>query len=661
MINEKISKLRKEITRHDKFYDEGRPEITDSEYDKLYLELVELEKRHPELDDPTSPTRRIVVSDVERVSNLEKIRHTTPMLSLEKATSFDEVESFLSRVKSPVLLQEKLDGLSIILRYEDYELKQAITRGNGLIGEDVTHILRKFKNIPKTIEEESLEVRGEIIMPYEDFERANLDGKYSNPRNYASGQLRRVDNEGIEDLGLQVIAYDITSDPGEMTDDIDRLRFLKSLGFDVVKHKEFDYKNLEGLQEEIIKYEDVLREQLPYMIDGLVIKVSSSSIRDKFGSTSKHPKWAIAYKFKSLDAITTLLDVSWSVGKQGQITPVAILDIVEIDNVNIGRATLHNVGNIKDKDIKINDRVIVKRANDVIPFIVGPVLELRKGLESKVVIPESCPSCGEKTEFKGEHLFCLNRNCEPQLKARLVHYASREAMNIDGLAEKTVEIFYEEGIIRSISDIYNLKNKRKEVLSLKGYGEKKFDRIVDSVEKSKKNDFNQFLYGLSINNIGRSASRALAKEFKDMSSILDSLKDKGALKEQILTIPDFGDIMADNFINFLLVDKNIELIRTLRDNGVNMTEEIEEEVIVDANSEIFDMRFAITGKLELVKNRGELQKMIEAKGGKIAKSISKNVDYLVNNDIHSNSSKNKAAKELNIPIITEDEVLKMIS
>lgn len=670
MIRERIEELREEVLKHDRLYDEGKPEITDAEYDVLYLELVKLEKEHPEYDDPASPTKRIVVSESTKVSRLSKVTHSSPMLSQEKATTFDEVKDFMVQMDDEILIQEKLDGLTVVLRYSEGQLKQAITRGNGLIGEDVTHIVKAIDNVPKNIAHTlPLEVRGEVIMPYESFEKANVDGKYSNPRNFASGQLRRLDSDGISDLGLKVIVFDITDKApyDEKTKegllfnyDMEQLGFLDSQGFETVRTMAYEKDAYELVNVDIDEYESGIRKTLPYMIDGLVVKLNDLSKREKFGSTSKHPKWSLAYKFRSLDASTTLLDVMWSVGKQGQITPVAILDTVNIDFVNISKATLHNVRNIRDKDIRINDRVIVKRANDVIPFIVGPVVEVRNGFEEVVTPPDKCPSCGESTSYEGEHLYCTNRDCEPQLKGRLVHYGTRDAMDIDGLAEKTIEMFYDNGIVKNLVDIYRIKDKEDEIVALEGFGKKKFDKIVQGVEDSKKKDFNHFLYGLCIRNIGRTTSKTLAKEFGNMDNILSQMENPASMRDRLVSIPDFGETMANSFVDFFMDKENIKMIEVLKGYGINMEEINKEKPPVSYGSDVAGKSFAITGKLETVDNRATLEGMIEAHGGKVAKGVSKNTDYLVNNDSTSNSSKNKKAKDLGIPIITEAELLDMM-
>lgn len=653
---ERIEHLRSEIKKHDILYDENRPEITDGEYDELYLELERLEKAFPKSYDPESPTQKIVVSTI---SKLDKVTHSTPMLSQDKVNNIEGVLEFIKRANDDILVQEKLDGITVVLEYRSGRLFQAASRGNGEIGEDITHTVKCFSNVPKVIPfKQNLEVRLEAIIPYEDFDRVNANGEYSNPRNLASGKIRKLDNEGIRELGLKAIAFDVVSaESNSFLKDIERLDFLREQGFEVVETVLFKKEDAGGIEGFIKNYEEKVRGTLPHMIDGLVLKFNSMSTRDRLGVTSKHPKWAVAYKFKSLDATTRLNDITWQVGKQGQITPVAELEIVAIDNVNISRATLHNYNNIVTKDIRIGDTVIVKRANDVIPFIVGSVPSLRDGSEIVVEAPEYCPSCGEKTEFDGGNLFCIGLNCVPQLEGKIKHFAKRDAMNIDSLGDKAVETFIKEGLIKSVVDIYRLKDKKDEICQLEGFGEKKFNKLIEGIDASKDVDLNRFIYSLAIKNIGRSASKDLAVEFGNIDSLLTAFDDLESFKKRLLSIPDFGDIMTNNLVHFLMHKKNIDTIRELKAYGVSVKIKEVEEV---KESNITGKTFVVTGKVFKFNNREELSKKIESLGGKVAKKVSKKTDYLINNDNTSSTSKNLDAQKLNIPIITEDEAIEMM-
>ena len=379
-VLKRIEFLREEVAKHDRLYDENRPIISDSEYDELYLELERLEREHPEFYDANSPTQRIITTIVD---SLEKVRHRVPMLSQQKITTEEEVVDFVNKNKGTILVQEKLDGITIVLAYKNGRLVEAVSRGDGEIGENLLHNARHLVNLPKVIPfKERLEVRAEAILPYEDFERINIDGKYSNPRNLVSGALRQLDSSNVAGKGFKAIVFDLVYAEGMTFErDVDMLGFLKEQGFDVVETKAFEMGEIDKLLDYIKDYENNTRKTLPYMIDGLVLKVDNITLREQLGYTSKYPRWACAYKFKSMDATTKLIGITDQVGKTGQITPVAELETVNIDGVNISRATLHNYGNIRDKDIRINDTVVVARANDVIPQVVQSIKDLRDGSE----------------------------------------------------------------------------------------------------------------------------------------------------------------------------------------------------------------------------------------------------------------------------------------
>ena len=657
-ILERIILLRKEVSKHDLLYSEEKPIITDSEYDELYLELDRLERENPEFYDSESPTQKIITTVV---SSLEKVRHRTPMLSQQKITTKEEVIDFCNKNKGVILAQEKLDGITIVLAYENGRLVEAVSRGDGEVGENLLHNARHLVNLPKVIPFKGrLESRAEAVLPYKDFERINIDGKYSNPRNLVSGALRQLDSSNVQGKGFKAIVFDLIFAEGlSFESDLDKLEFLKQQGFETVKTKAFNENELLDLLEYIKHYEENERKNLPYMIDGLVLKVDNLTLREGLGYTSKFPRWACAYKFKSLDATTILLGITDQVGKTGQITPVAELETVNIDGVNISRATLHNYGNINIKDIRINDTVIVARANDVIPQIIQPIKDIRNGNEIIKEYPKKCPICNSVTEFDGANLYCTGINCSPQLEGRLKHFTSRGAMNIDGMGEKTVEEFFQRGIIKSFEDIYSISERKEEILSIDGFGNKKFERLLKGIESSKDRELNNFIYGLSIKNIGESASKDLAKEFKSMEALIKASKDVESFKERLLKVRDFGEIMSMNVIDFFLNEENINIIKALISLGVNSR--IIEVGGNSENSKILDgMVFVVTGDVTHFKNRKELQSEIEDLGGKVSGSVSKNTNYLINNDTESNSSKNKKAKELNIPIISEEDFLNLI-
>ena len=654
-ILKRIEFLREEVAKHDKLYDENKPIITDSEYDELYLELERLEREHPEYYDANSPTQKIITTIVE---NLEKVEHREPMLSQQKITTEDEVIDFVNKHKNDILIQEKLDGITIVIAYENGRMVEAVSRGDGYIGENLLHNARHFSNLPKIIPfKNRLELRAEAILPFKDFEKMNIDGKYSNPRNLVSGALRQLDSSKVQGKGFKAIVFDLVYAEGKgFETDTERLEFLKEQGFETVTTKLFDSSELDLIKKYINDYEHNIRKTLPHMIDGLVIKVDNITLREELGYTSKFPRWACAYKFKSMDATTKLIGITDQVGKTGQITPVAELETVNIDGVNISRATLHNYGNIKGKDIRIGDTVVVARANDVIPQIVQSIKDLRDGSEIIKTHPEKCPICGAITEFDGENLFCTGINCTPQLEGKIKHFASRGAMNIDGMGEKTVEEFFRRDIITTIPDIYKLKEKEEEICNIEGFGKKKFERLINGIEESKNRNLANLIYGLSIRHIGESSSKDLANEFKSIEAIIEASKNTEQFRERLLTVRDFGDKMSESVIDFFANEDNLKTIEKLLVFGVNST--IAENATVQ-NQILEGKTFVVTGTVNHFKNRKELQGEIEELGGKVTGSVSKNTDYLINNDVESNSSKNKKAKELNIPIISEEEFLEL--
>lgn len=655
-MDKKIKELQKEITKHDELYSLNQPIITDSEYDDLYMELERLEKENPTVDITDSPTQKI---KTVVVSELEKKKHRTPMLSQQKINTEEGIKDFVSNANGEFLVQDKLDGITIVLNFNKGRLTSAVSRGNGEIGEDLTHNAIHFSNLPAVIPfKGELEVRGEAILPFEDFKVLNKDGKYSNPRNLVSGSLRQLDSSKVKGKGFKAIIFDLVYIEGkEFSKDTESIDFLTKQGFEMVNSKAFQQDTgIDEVLDFVHDYENNQRQKLDFMIDGLVFKINGLDDRAELGYTSKHPRWATAYKFKSLNATTKLTGIVEQVGKTGQITPVAEFETVTIDNVDIQRATLHNYRNIRDKDIRIGDRIVVERANDVIPQVMQAIESLRTGEEEKISSPKQCPVCKAKTELIGENLYCTGIDCAPQLEGKLKHFTSREAMDIKGLGAKTVEKFYRAGIIDSILDIYYLEDKKDEITSMAGYGEKSYERIMEGVAESKEKELRNLLYGLSINNIGRSASRDLAIEFKSLEHMIELSKDTDKFKQAVLKINDFGEIMATNLVSFFQEEHNIEVLEDLI--SIGLVTKVEEVDIVDASLE--SLTFVVTGKVEKFSNRKELQRKIEDLGGKVTGSVSSNTDYLINNDKESSSSKNKKAKKLGKPIISEEEFLALI-
>lgn len=672
-VKQRMKDLAETIIKHDMLYEENRPIITDSEYDALYFELMELERKHPDLIDEKSPTR-VIYTKV--VNNLKKIKHSTPMLSQDKATTLDRILDWRRQSpQSPIIIQHKMDGLTLVLTYEDGRLKQAVTRGNGEIGEDVLHNAMVIRNIPKSIQFNGLlEVRGEVVIPFAEFDRFNADGKYSNPRNLASGMIRQLDASKTAQIGLEFYAFDIANKYSikELKCESDILLLLGKLGFTLTETcMLFHDKDGSEIQEELKRIESV-RRQLPYMIDGAVIKFDDFKSQEELGYTSKFPKWAIAFKFQSLDATTELLSVDWQVGKSGQITPVANFNPVEIDGVTISRATLHNYQNIVTKDIRIGDTIVVARANDVIPYIQQSIKDVRDGSEEVIEKPLQCPSCGShltESNRTGDSplIRCIGKNCEPQIVGKIVHWASRDALNLMSVGEVVVQDLYNAKIISSILDLYtNIENAKDFITTqMPGYGATKYSNIVSSIEKSKSASLSNILYGLSIDQIGLSTAKDIAKEFVSMGSILHLLEDVQEFVYHLQMIDGVAASVTEELLKFFgcwngkpinleYDNQNVRMIRELMSLGFSMN-----EPVTTLGDTFKGKTFVITGALS--KPRSEIQKDIENLGGKVSGSVSKKTDYLLLGDGEENSSKHQKAKELNIPILSELEFINMMN
>ncbi|HFJ9376782.1 TPA: NAD-dependent DNA ligase LigA [Bacillus paranthracis] len=664
MIEQKIKLLREEVMKHDLLYDEGTPIITDSEYDQMYYELVSLEEKHPEFADENSPTKRIYSVVVD---SLKKVKHSTPMLSQDKGHTEEDIVKFANKSDDEIIVGDKEDGLTIVLKYNNGIYYEASTRGDGYIGEDVTHTVRTITNLPKKISFKGyLEVRAESVIPFSEFERINVDGKYKSPRNLVSGSVRTLNANIAKERGLSIIAFDLVKAEGiTFEKDTEQLEFLKEQGFNVVPYKLF--KNTpEGIKELVqycLTYNKEVRPTIPHMIDGLVLKFNNLAVREALGYTSKFPRWGFAFKFDSLDATTKLLNIVETVGKSGQITPNGIFEPVEIDGVTIQKASLANYDNIKERDIRIGDTIVVARANDVIPQIVSAVTELRDGTEKEILPPTCCPVCNGEVvkEEDNVHYFCINSTCSAQQERILKHFVSRNAMNIDGLGAKTVETFYEKGILSSISDIYTLKDNLDKLSVLRGFGEKKIQKMLSGIEESKHVPLSKFLYALAIPNVGSSTGKDIAKKFKTMRHLIELSKDPVVLKTELMKIDGIGETVASSMVSYFEESHNIELIEFLYSIGFSMMEEVEEII---ASEEIEGKIFVITGSLS--KPRNDIKKEIEARGGKVSGSVSAKTNFLVLGGYNhvtgelpekeTNSSKYKNAVKFECPIISEEEL-----
>lgn len=658
LIKNEIENLREVVKNHDIAYANGTPTITDTEYDNLYYKLVELERLNPEFFDENSPTQRIY--DIE-IKDFEKRTHRVPMLSQEKAKTIEEVEKFLDRnILGSILIQQKLDGLTLVVTYENGILTKAVLRGDGYVGGDVTHIALNIENLPKVIDfKETLEIRAEAIIPEDVFLKLNVNGEYKSSRNLASGTLKSLKGSVAKERGVKAIVFDLVLAEGEeFEEDTEQLTFLKNLGFEVVETEFFRNINRDMIKDYILKYDKEIRPNLPHKIDGLVIKFNDLSIREELGYTSKHPRWGIAYKFESLDATTKLIGVEWQVSKFGKLSPVGIVEEVDIDGVSINRASLANIDNIRLRDIKLNDTVLIVRANDVIPQIISSVKELRDGTEIEINAPNECPVCGHtiteevNKESNNTTYFCYGQECRAQIERKIQHFASRNTLNIDGLGDKTVSILLEKDLIKSIPDIYELKEKVEEMKDIEGFGKKKIEKMLEGIEVSKNAPLSKVLYGLSINNIGESSAKDLAKEFRSMKNLLSY--DANTLRDKVINIKDFGEVCTNSLIEYLSNEENLLVINRLLDLGLTMEEEVEEV----QESNISGKTFVITGTLSI--GRNDMKKKLESLGAKVSGSVSKKTDYLLVGEGEENSSKYKKAQEIGVPIITEDDLNNLI-
>jgi DNA ligase (NAD+) len=642
-IEKKIRDLQAEIRKHDELYEQNTPIISDGEYDALYRKLVDLETQYPELVTPDSPTQRLAM---ELVASLEKVPHTTPMLSLEKETKEAGVRKFFAKTSGGVIVQEKLDGLTVVLEYDGGKLVDAVTRGNGYIGERVLHTVKTIKTVPQTIAFTGhLKVRGEAIIPFSEFERINVDGEYSNVRNLASGTIRQLNASVAAKRGLGLLVYDVVEiDDIVFETDTARICFLADLGFWVVPGQHFTDV------EELLRYIETMKDRrpnLPYAIDGLVLKANNLEERDELGTTSKYPKWAIAFKFEAAEATTTLRDVIWQVGRTGQITPVGVFDEVDIDGVEINRASLHNIEDIHRKDLRLGDRIVVARANDVIPQVTQAIKSERSGCEIVIQPLTVCPECGHEVRTSGPLTFCVNSACEPQKIGRLIHFASRDAMNIDGLGESLIETFVRRGWLETVADIYRLGEHAEEMEKLEGFGARKVTKLLAAIEASKAQSLAAFIYSLSITHAGRSVSKLLAKTYGHIENVM------AASATELASLEGIGDIMAESIHSFFQEETNAQLIRDLIGFGLN----VQEQQQADGDA-LKGLTFCITGTLS--RGRDEIAAEIEKLGGKVSGSVSKKTSYLVMGDGAEGSGKHQKAIEHGVKIIGETELSELM-
>ena len=666
-IQEKYTKLRSEIEYHNNlYYNEDKPIISDMEYDTLIRELKQLEQEYPELlkNDESSPTEKIGGTASEKFS---KVRHRVPMLSLSNTYNISEIEDFDKRVKKIILaenvednskkleyiLELKLDGLSISLIYENGELVQAVTRGDGQVGEDVTENIREISSIPKKLKKNvSLEVRGEIILPISSFNRINQEREdegedvFANPRNAASGTIRQLDKTIVAERGLDCyLYYLVDAENYEINTHLESIEYIKKLGFKTtgVFEKYTDFKELE---KSIDKWHDK-RKTLDYETDGLVIKVNNFSLYETLGYTTKSPRWAIAYKFPAEQVKTKLLNVTFQVGRTGVITPVAELEAVNLSGSVVKRASLHNFDEIRRKNIKIGDNVIVEKAAEIIPQVVNVMFDDRTGEEIEIQEPTNCPVCNsELAHEKGlVALKCHNPLCPEKVKRQIAYFVSRDAMNISGLGDKIVEKFIELEKIKTVVDIYSLKNYRKELENLDKMGQKSVDNLINNIEASKNRDFSKVLYALGIPFVGKFNANLLTKTFKN----IENLKNQSI--ENLLAVKGIGEKVAIAVNAFLNDEINWKIITDLQNIGLQFTFDESEIKKIDDNP-IKGKNFLATGKLRKYK-RNDIKDIILSKGGNYLSAVSKNLDFLIVGE--KAGSKLEKAEKLGIRVLTEED------
>ena len=627
------------------YYQEDREIMSNREYDALYdqLEQMEAETGIVLADSPT------VNVGYEAVDALPKETHESPMLSLDKTKERETLRAFIGT--NPTLLSWKMDGLTIVLTYENGELQKAVTRGNGIVGEVITNNARTFKNIPLKIAYQGrLVLRGEAIITYSDFERINetiedVDAKYKNPRNLCSGSVRQLNNQITAERNVRFYAFALVS-----AQDVDmhnsrayQMEWLKSQGFEVVEYRMVTGESLD----EAMDYFSHAIENNDFPSDGLVALYEDIAYGDSLGSTAKFPRNAFAFKWADEIRETTLREIEWSPSRTGLINPIAVFDPVELEGTTVSRASVHNVSIVKELQLGIGDTIQVYKANMIIPQIAENLTR-----SSNLEIPHICPVCGEEArviqENEVESLYCMNPDCVAKKIKAFTLFVSRDAMNIDGLSEATLEKFIAKGFIHDFGDIFEIAKHREEIVTMEGFGEKSYDNLIASIDKAKETTLAKVIYSLGISNIGLSNARVICRHFDD-----DLDKIRTAEEEEISAIDGIGPVIAKSLTKYFKdPENNRKLDHLLGYLHINKEE-------VSENQTLAGMNFVITGSLEHFSNRGEAKKLIESLGGKVTGTVTGKTNYLINNDTTSNSSKNKKARELGIPILSEEDFIKM--
>ncbi len=659
-IKQQIEKLRAQLSYHSrKYYVEDDPQISDYEYDRMYATLQQLEAEHPEFFDPASPTQRVGGAALDK---FEKVTHTVQMNSLADVFSFEELRAFLERVEqqiaSPVYsVEPKIDGLSVSLRYENGVFVQGATRGDGFVGEDVTQNLRTIHSIPLRLSEPlSLTVRGEVYMPRRVFERLNAAREeagqplLANPRNAAAGSLRQLDPKIAAERSLDIFVFNFQEgalyvDGREPQSHTETLARLSELGFHVLENC-----GLESDGDGIVRHIQTLgkkRDFLAYDIDGVVVKIDDLSQRQRMGEGTNTPKWAVAYKFPPEQKQTRLLDVTVAVGRTGVLTPTAVLDPVRLAGTTVSRATLHNLEFIRERDIRIGDIVTVQKAGDIIPEVVKAHVELRGDGTREFFMPERCPSCNEPVFYdadEGAATRCTNSACPAQLSRGIEHFASKDAMNIEGLGPQLVEALLKNGLIADAADLYSLR--AEELEGMERMGAKSAQNLLESIARSKDAGLERLIYALGIRNVGEVAAAALAAHFKTLEAC------QSATVEELCTISDFGQITAECVVNFFSHPQNVLLCKRLTEAGL-----VTVSTAQPTESFFEGLTFVLTGTLPTM-TRDEAGALIKAAGGKVVGSVSSKTSYVVAGE--AAGSKLTKAQQLGIPVLDEDALLRML-
>jgi len=655
---QKIQKLSGEIKYHEKkYYVDNNPQISDYEFDQSVKKLEELESQYPELVTPESPTQRVGEQPLEGFVSVD---HSTPMLSLDNCYSVEELREFEERIQKLLPSQKieyvaelKIDGLGISAIYRDGKFFQAVTRGDGFRGDKVTANVKTIRSMPLGISNpKEIEVRGEIYLPFESFKKINKEREknseplFANPRNAAAGSLRTLDPREVSSRRLDIFLYYIFIENNEMPTQWENLKMLRELGFKI----NLNVCHCADLDEVISFYDEWRgkRDNLDYDVDGIVVKVNSTEQRNILGATAKFPRWAISFKFPARQATTRIKDITIQVGRTGALTPVAVLEPVQLSGITISRSTLHNEDEIKRKDIRIGDTVLIERSGDVIPKVVSVMKERRTGKEKKVAWPLRCPVCNSST-FKPEEEAisrCTNPSCPAKIKESILHFAWRRAMNIEGLGESLADQLLEKKLIQKIPDLYSLKHE--DLANLERMGPKSSQNLLDEIEGTKQRNLDRLIYALGIRYVGERTAQALASHFKDLDALA-----KASL-EELTQIEDVGPKVAESVAFFFNQFENIELINKLKKAGLNLSYRERER---REGMPLAGQTFVLTGKLESL-SREEAGKLIQEKGGTVTSSVSSKTDYVVAGE--SPGSKFQKAQRLGIQTLEEKEFLKLI-